>query len=202
MAADRRRAAREEFGQQAAALVGAHAAGDPRVMVEPRLGEEVDRPIRTRPTSGSRRAEHDARDARVQIAPAHIAHGSSVVKSSQPVKPIVADRRAQRRAARAISACAVGSLPAMGALPPRPMIAPSRTTTAPTGTSPRVRPRARASASASPIQASSLVGSGIFDVEAWRMRWITGAKQDAGGAEHDQRAEDRVDAVEPLAAIG
>src|SRR6202022_4096642 len=61
----------------------------------------------------------------------------------------------------AISACAVGSLAAIGALPPRPMIAPSLTTTAPTGTSPCACAW-RASASASSIQCSGGTASPGF----------------------------------------
>ena len=53
--------------------------GDGRVMIEPRLREEIDRPSRRRRIFGSARAEDArARYARAAIAPAHIAQGSSV----------------------------------------------------------------------------------------------------------------------------
>src|SRR5262245_35177393 len=54
-----------------------------------------------------------------------------------------------------ISACAVGSLHAIGALRPLPTISPAITTTAPTGTSPCASDL-RASASASRMKSSSV----------------------------------------------
>src|SRR5215470_12996635 len=59
-----------------------------------------------------------------------------------------------------ISACALGSLRAIGWLRPRPMISPARTITAPTGTSP-ARSAAAASRKLSRIQTSSgcVIGS-------------------------------------------
>src|SRR4051794_21478840 len=88
----------------------------------------------------------------------------------------------------------------MGALPPRPTIAPPRTTTAPTGTSPRSAAM-RASASASPIAMSSVL-AGIFEVEAVHEAMQDRREQHAIGHEQDDPAEQRVDAVEELRAVG
>ena len=73
----------EELGQQRAALVGAHAAGHRRVMVEPRLGEEVDHRAAGAGLRIARAEDERARCRACRIAPAHIAHGSSVTYSAQ-----------------------------------------------------------------------------------------------------------------------
>src|SRR5690242_18133954 len=104
--------------------------------------------------------------------------------------------RAPASRSAAISACAVGSLPAIGALPPRPTIAPSRTTIAPTGTSPRV-PASRAIASACSIHWSSV--GGIFEVEPVQDAVDDRREHQAGRREQDHAAKQRIDAVENLA---
>ena len=143
----------EEAGQQRRAFVAANAAVDARVVIEARFGKEIDHRAACAGL-GIARAKDDPRQARMHDrARAHRARLERDVELAAG-KPVVAERARRRRASAAISACAVGSLASMGALPPRPMIVPSRTTIAPTGTSPRA-PAARASASASPIRPSS-----------------------------------------------
>jgi len=69
------------------------------------------------------------------IAPAHIAHGSTVVYSSHPPSRGVPSF-CEASMIASISACAVGSCLVSVRLYPLPMILPSLTMTAPIGTSP------------------------------------------------------------------
>src|SRR5947209_5547268 len=119
-------------------------------------------------------------------APAHIGHGSRVAYIVQPDSRHPPIRRAASRRAR-ISACASGSPSNSRRLWPRPTTSPSRTTTAPTGTSPN-SPARLASARASNIQRrSSCVSKTKPPPE--RNAYVTreAAERQAGGALHLDR---------------
>ena len=87
------------------------------------------------------------------MAPAHIMQGSSVTYKVQAVRRWLSSAIPASRIAM-ISACADGSCRPIFRFHPRPMTFPSRTITAPTGTS-SSSPARLASNRASPIQLSS-----------------------------------------------
>src|SRR6185312_1807289 len=95
------------------------------------------------------------------IAPAHIAHGSSVTYSVQPSSLQLPSTRDASRIA-IISACAVASLSRCVLLAPRPTISSPRTTTAPTGTSPAAAASRASSSALRRYSTSLLLACGSF----------------------------------------
>ncbi len=95
------------------------------------------------PLGSSRRHNRGGPIRACDIAPAHIAQGSSVTHRSQLLEPVAAEH-ARRLADRQHLGMRGGSRSVRGALAALATISPFRTTTAPTGTSPvRRRPSPR-----------------------------------------------------------
>src|SRR5581483_9591077 len=104
----------------------------------------------------------------------------------------------------AISACAVGSRDAIGALLPRPTIRPSQTTTAPTGTSPRSAAAvARRSASCMKPASTSVATSltAVLEMEPMHQAMKDRRDEHGGCREQDHAGIDRIKRLEDLAGV-
>src|SRR5580658_304266 len=127
------------------------------------------------------------------IAPTHITHGSSVTKIATPSSRYDLSSAAAARSAT-ISACAVGSLSAIGQLWPAPTIRPSSTAIAPTGTSPAAAAR-RASSSASPmnlVSSAILIGAASLPNEQIDIARPPYQDRRTGDAYYEQAHRDRI----------
>ena len=164
-------AARRRNARGARAVVGGDACRHARMMIETRLGEEIDH--RTGGT-GLRIARTVDEPGKAGVHDRARTHRAGLERDVDRAirEPVIAEAAAASRNA-VISACAVGSLAAIGALPPRPTILSSHTTTAPTGTSPRA-PAWRASVSACAIQCSSVARIVGIDATARPMGEVRG----------------------------